>query len=602
MNFTVLNMNDDADDPYRLPTEEELAHLGEYWWHSWLIDPIKRGDLPAIQRYLARKPEGLHTECPSCFDPFIVAAQQPVPGALRLLLEHWVVHLTPGAPPPNERGSMLLNVACAHGALETVRYLLDEQPALAVLHDRSAHGSTPILEAAASLVLCAKDEQSEMMATPARFDAQAARERVYRSEALVGLLLDRGACARDSMGYAGWDTNHDVADSDGDRDTVLSFAIARAGPMLLRRLINEGADVFATTSDRSHHTFGYLFENSGASRKLTLLHLAAFHGNFSGVQVLVEHYAQRGLDMTDALTCRDQFSRLPIHYAAAGWPGALDVARRGPDSDSINTHTSADAANTDTDIDTNTMALLRILTDSGNPRLTNAPDQYSETPLHYAVSPNLITGRAAIAVARFLYTNLHASARLRGRGGETPLHRLWYGRPHHASSSSIDTRHLAALLLDLDEDLAADVNAVDDAGNTPLHLAARCLAHGPAATGFLLSRGADVRMRNKRGRTPFHEAAGGQFFGLLATVSVEESIEAQDAMLAVLCGSAEQGLALERNWNALLDEEDVDGKTPRQIAEETRAAWREEAAERARPWDGTRGRGRGRSRGRGRGG
>ncbi|ROV93288.1 hypothetical protein VSDG_06838 [Cytospora chrysosperma] len=558
-------MTDDTDDPYQLPTEEELAHPDEYWWHSWLIDPIKRGDLCAIQQYLARNPEGLHTECPSYFDPFIVAAQQPAPDALRLLLEHWAAHPTPGAPPPNERGSSLFNVACAHGVLETARYLLDEQPALAGLHARSGHGRTPILEAAASLVSCAMDEQSEMMverAGRARLDAQAARERVHRSEALVGLLLDRGACARDSMGYTDWDTGPAVVDSDGDMDTVFSLAIARAGPALLRRLMDEGADAFVTTSDRSHHIFGYLFENSGTSGKLTLLHLAAFYGNYPGVQVLMEHYAQRGLDMADVTYSQDQFGRLPIHYAAAGWPG-----------DCLDT----DSTDTYTDTDNYTTALLRILTDSGNPRLTNAPDQYSETPLHYALSPNLITGRAAIAVARFLCTDLHASARLRGRGGETPLHRLCHGRPHHASCS-IDTR-LAALLLNLDQDLAADVKAVDDAGNTPLHLAVRCLAHVPAA-GFLLGRGADVRTRNKRGRTPLHEAAGGQYG--LATVSVEESIRAQDAMLAVLCGSAEEELTLEKKWNALLDEQDVDGKTLRQIVEETRAAWREDEAQRGR--------------------
>lgn len=577
-------MNEDADDPYRLPTEEELEHLGEYWWHSWLIDPIKRGDLPAIQRYLARKPEGLNTESPSYFDPFIVAAQRPGPGALRLLLEHWAAHPTPGAPPPNERGSSLFSVACEHGALETARYLLDEQPALADLHARSAHGGTPILMAAASLVSCASDEQSE------RFDAQAARERVHRSEALVCLLLDRGACARDSVGYTAWDADLAAVGRDGgDRDTVLSLAIARAGPALLQRLIDEGADAFAITSDRSHHKFGYLFENSGASATLTLLHLAAFYGNYPGIQVLVEHYAQRGRDVAGVMACRDQFSRLPIHYAAAGWPGALGAARHGPDSDSTDAHIGADTTDADT------MALLRILTNSGDPRLTNAPDQYGETPLHYAVSPNLITGSVAIAVARFLCTDLHASARLRGRDGETPLHRLWHGRPPHASSSSINTHQVAALLLDLNgEDLAADVNAVDDAGNTPLHLAARWLAHVPDAA-FILGRGADVRTRNKKSRTPLHEAAGGTFG--LATVSVEERIRAQDAMLAVLCGSAEEGLALEKNWNALMDEEDEDGKTPRQIAEATRAAWREEEAERSRPWDGTRGRGRGRGRG-----
>lgn len=79
--------------------------------------------------------------------------------ALRLLLEHWAVHPTPGSPHPNERGSLLLNVACTHGALETARYLLNNQPALASLHARSANGYTPIPEAAASLVACALDEQ-----------------------------------------------------------------------------------------------------------------------------------------------------------------------------------------------------------------------------------------------------------------------------------------------------------------------------------------------------------------------------------------------------------------------------------------------------------
>ncbi|KAJ4414703.1 hypothetical protein N0V82_007754, partial [Gnomoniopsis sp. IMI 355080] len=518
-------MDDDADDPYRLPSEEELAHLGEYWWHSWLIDPIMRGDLPAIQRYLARKPDGLHTECPSYFDPFIVAAQQPTPGALRLLLEHWAVHPTPDAPLPNERGSPLFHVACAHGALETVRYLLDEQPALASVHARSStNRHTPILEAAAFLVFCAEKEQAEVMdeaAGRARFNAPAARERVHLSEALMGLLLDRGACASDSVGYKEWDTGGpSVVDSIAKRETVLSLAIARAGPALLRRLIDEGADALATTSDWSHHIRGSLFDNSGISRNLTLLHLAAFYGNYSGIQVLMEHYAQRGLEMTDAVACRDQFGRLPIHYAAAGWPGAW----LGLDPDSTDIHAGIDTA----DIHTDTTALLRLLTESGNPRFTNAPDEYSETPLHYALSPNLITHRAAIAVARFLCT-----------------------------------------------DLAAVVNAVDEAGNTPLHLAARCLAHVPAAE-FLLDRGADVRIRNKRGRTPLHEAAAGVGHLGWATVSgVEENIGAQDAMLAVLCGRAGKVLVLEKNWDALMDEGDVEGKTPRQIAEETRAAWRE---------------------------
>lgn len=596
-------MDNDAEDPYRVPTEEELAHLGEYWWHSWLIDPIKRGDLPAIQRYLSRKPEGLHTESPSRYDPFIVAAQQQDPGALRLLLEHWAVHPTPGAPSPNERGSLLLNVACAHGALETARYLLDNQPALAGLHARSANGYTPILEAAASLVTCALDEQSELVAGTdgrAHFDAQAARERVHRSEALVGLLLDRGASARDSMVCTEWGADPAAVDSEGGKDTVLSLAITRAGPTLLRRLIDAGADAFATTSDRSHHPLGYLFKNNGTSGSLTLLHLAAFYGNYPNAQVLVEQYAQRGLGLADAMACQDQFRRLPIHYAAAGWPGALDVAGYSPDSDSTGTGTGADAADKDTDI----MALLSILTDSGNPRLTNAPDQHGETPLHYAVSPNLITGRPAVAVARILCIHLHVLRQPRSRGGETQLHRLWPnhggGHPLPPTPSTANT-FLAALLLNQDQNVAANVNAANNAGDTPLHRAARCLAHLPAAK-LLVGCGADVRARNGRGRTPLHEAAEAQLASVSAAVSVAEAIRAQEAMLAVLCRVAhegEEGVALQTIWDAGMDEGDGDGKTPRQIAEETRAAWREAEAERARPWDGTRGRGLGRGRGRG---
>lgn len=434
VNLTVLVMNDGADDPYRLPTEGELAQLDEYWWHSWLIDPIQQDDLPAIQRYLARQPEGLPPESPSCFDPFLVAAQRPTPGALRLLLDHWAVHPTPDAPAPHERGdSSLLHVACARGALETARYLLDEQPALVDLHARSAYGYTPILEAAASLVLCVREERAEMLAEigsgsgsegarRARFDAQAARERVHRSEALIDLLLDRGACAHDacSMGSTEWDTHTDLAgpvvdDDDGtnsgDRDTVLSLAIARAGPALIRRLLDDGVDALATTSDRSHHPYGYLFANSGTSSKVTLLHLAAFYGNSPGIQVLGEHYAQHGLAMADAVARRDDFGRLPIHYAAAGWPGALvGAVWRSPDSDSDSDSDSTDAHNIDAETaDTDLMALLHIVTDAANPRLTNAPDHDGKTPMHYALSPNLITGRTAPALARVLGGDLHAS-------------------------------------------------------------------------------------------------------------------------------------------------------------------------------------------------
>jgi len=40
----------------------------------------------------------------------------------------------------------------------------------------------------------------------------------------------------------------------------------------------------------------------------------------------------------------------------------------------------------------------------------------------------------------------------------------------------------------------ADVNAIDDLGNTPLHIAAK--ANKPSAARFLLSLGAEIETRN----------------------------------------------------------------------------------------------------------
>jgi len=52
-------------------------------------------------------------------------------------------------------------------------------------------------------------------------------------------------------------------------------------------------------------------------------------------------------------------------------------------------------------------------------------------------------------------------------------------------------------------DAGADVNAADDRGHTPLHLAAN-----PDAVRALVEAGADVKARSKDGSTPLHLAAG----------------------------------------------------------------------------------------------
>ncbi|XP_041374811.1 putative ankyrin repeat protein RF_0381 [Gigantopelta aegis] len=49
----------------------------------------------------------------------------------------------------------------------------------------------------------------------------------------------------------------------------------------------------------------------------------------------------------------------------------------------------------------------------------------------------------------------------------------------------------------------ADVKAVDEFGNSPLHIAAKCLS---ASVLSLIRNGSDVNLENKEGRTPLHEA------------------------------------------------------------------------------------------------
>jgi len=49
-------------------------------------------------------------------------------------------------------------------------------------------------------------------------------------------------------------------------------------------------------------------------------------------------------------------------------------------------------------------------------------------------------------------------------------------------------------------DKGADVNAVDDHGWTPLHLV---VCKDPKMVSYLLERGANIRIRNNTGLTPF---------------------------------------------------------------------------------------------------
>lgn len=83
----------------------------------------------------------------------------------------------------------------------------------------------------------------------------------------------------------------------------------------------------------------------------------------------------------------------------------------------------------------------------------------------------------------------------------------------HFSALECDDRRPAELLISA----GADVEAVNDNGNTPLHVASRKGHAGPAAA--LLAAGASTAARNKKGHTPALLAAGDGHAGVLALLA-----------------------------------------------------------------------------------
>ena len=107
-----------------------------------------------------------------------------------------------------------------------------------------------------------------------------------------------------------------------------------------------------------------------------------------------------------------------------------------------------------------------------------------------------IAGRKGFVQLVQLLVDCGADVNALNEYGQTPL--------HTAAGGEKDCPELCSILLKHD----AKIDAVDKDGNQPLHLA--CKRRHTSTSRFLLSHGAVVNASNEYGQTPLHTAAGGE--------------------------------------------------------------------------------------------
>ncbi|KAB8226683.1 ankyrin repeat-containing domain protein [Aspergillus novoparasiticus] len=515
------------NDPF-LDTDGSILYETDY--DALLCAIIERDDVATLTRYLAKEPRAAIAPSMGTFcDPFYIAAKNGSLNALRVLVDHHYRNADTLSlegtylARPNERGFLILNVACRHAHIEMVRFLLNREPPLGSVHAKDDWGETALLAAAGSLAQLGCDASEIDHATRDWMD-----QRIARGEELIHLLLGRGAPAdymRDQV--AGREKFNLMPEP---VDTVLGQAITRASYALVNRLIDAGADI--------HETEEYfeMLEGRDVVRDVTKLHIASGFWNTEGIRALLDHLGDQ--DFISMISCRDSEGRLPIHWAAKGTE---------PDENLL-------PENQSTPQITDTFKLLL----ANDLSTINVRDHRGRTALHYAVGTHICDARQGETVIRFLCEN-GADPSLKDNKGQTVLHIL--------ASTSIFSCPIDPSLLDLLIKYGADVHHADNEGKTALHVMAKNLQEVKGVQ-HLVNIGANVSTKDALGNTPLHGAMSGfiwpQTSQANGIVPLAERIRAQDEMIRVL---------QEAGHSSLMDQPNTAGKTPRQLFEETRAKW-----------------------------
>ncbi|KLP10365.1 related to ankyrin [Fusarium fujikuroi] len=498
--------NPTAEYPTVADTDGSILYEQQFYRLRTAI--IERNDTVTLEKYLQNAPWAVKRghALGMCYDPFIVAARHGSLDALKMLLDHYYTFIKPVRRTDLDgRCCRVLNTAAHCGHVEIVELLLDHPFLQADIH-HNYNGFTPIMIAA---------------------EASYSKDNLEKKEAVINLLLDRGARASDAE-YT-WDYCLDPITGESTHKQVLvfmtlNFAAEWAGADLIRRLIESGADPHVKMMEDKEFT---------VRTDVTIISTASRCANVDALKVLLE-CASKVCDVADAVSYRDSWGSVPLHWACQV---SMDEDPRG-----VTAEVMAEKVQ-------RIIAVLGLLLECSL-ETVNTQDQYGNTPLHYAAKDYSNYGQEHTAIFQYLCSK-GAGSRSLNKNGNTALHSLFScdgGLP-------IDTTAIQILL-----DHGAKVTDTDNDANTPLRLAVKDLEN-LEAIAVLLDRGADIRAKNLKGNTPLHEAANGMFWPGV----VEEKYKSMGEIIRRLQGDG----------GYLMDELNAEGKSPQQIQNERRKDFRE---------------------------
>lgn len=311
--------------------------------------------------------------------------------------------------------------------------------------------------------------------------------------------------------------------------TVLSLAIRSARPALIQRLINEGAYIHVQ-----------LFSPEFGDSKITPLHIAARDFNDRGVELL---YRNRGsTEFYDMVRSCNSYNRTPLHEAAEG-DGTLPPEEQ---------------------VVAQAVATFSFLLSYCNADVVNARDGGNYTALqllmYFNYNPTGKTTRRTLRtrVARLLIEH-GADPNMKSPEGRNTLHTL-----ANTFTVNVGADCNEIQLLELIAQHGVSVQEADNAGDTPLHLAATGCPK-LSAVRELLKLGAAPDVPNNAGDTPLHAAANMTAAIWSYDLRLQEAIAIQDEVMQLIIKAAGNGgmRLMEQQKNAL-------GKTPVEIRDESR--------------------------------